>query len=211
MSALHKFYTIISESPAGYLAFLSHYQIGIIQMEYLKNFGEALSEFEYCMQNYPENFFSREQRNDISKRITLLNENAVDDWRPLRLYLQARGNPHDVGLVLYRELLQKYSQLKIAKKASREIVRDVLSSRYEDTTTPRRVIGMFQALRNSTTDKALEQYLQVGIADIMNYRLLNPDQALLEYSRGIQIDPSSSIATMARQRIKEIYKTRSGP
>ena len=208
MTALQKYYNVISAEPNSYLAFLSYYQVGIIQLEYLNNFGESLMAFQQCIQGFPNSYFSADQRRDIAERIALLNENAVDGWRPLRLYLQAKQNNLDVGLVLYRELLENYAHLKLSKRAAQHVVQDVLASQYDDSTIPVQVISMFQSSLEKISDISLRQQLQMGIADIMNYRMINRQQALLEYTRAIQIEPSSPMAMLARQRIKEIYSVR---
>ncbi|MCD6385237.1 tetratricopeptide repeat protein, partial [Candidatus Sumerlaeota bacterium] len=205
VTALQKYYSVIADSPNSYLSFLAHYQIGNIQLQYLNNYSEALSEFQLCLQNYPESYFTPEQRRAVLENIALLSENAIDNWRPLRLYLEAKKSSVDVGLVLYQELLEDYPQLSLARKSVQHLLQSVLSSQYEDSTVPNRVIGMFQEAMNKIKDTQLRQQLQMGIADIMNYRLFNRRQALLEYSRAIQIDPHSAMAMAARQRIREIY------
>lgn len=205
VTALQKYYSVIADSPNSYLAFLSHYQIGNIQLHYLNNYGKALSEFQICIQNYPESYFTQEQRRTVLENIALLSENAVDNWRPLRLYLEAKKSSVDVGLVLYQELLEDYPQLSLARKSVQHLLQNVLSSQYEDSSVPNRVINMFQEAMDKVKDIRLRQQLQMGIADIMNYRLFNRQQALLEYSRAIQIDPHSAMAMAARQRIREIY------
>ncbi len=207
MSALQLYYSVIAEEPNSYLAFLSHYQIATIQLNYLNNFGEALSEYQICLNSYPESYFSSLQRKDILEKVALLSENAVDNWRPLKLYLEAQKSNLDVGLILYKEILENYPQLSLAQKSAQKIIQSVLSSTYEDATVPNRVIRMFQESMGKIDDRTLDQQLQLGIADIMNYRLFNRRQALLEYTRTIQIDPQSAMAMAARQRSREIYDT----
>jgi tetratricopeptide (TPR) repeat protein len=209
ISALQKYYSVIAEDPKNYFAFLSHYQIANIQLEALNNFSDALSEYQYCLQNYPDSYFTGQQRKDIMDRIALLKENAVDGWRPLRLYLQAGENNADVGIVLYRELLEQYPQLNLTRKAVDQIIQNALSTGYEDASIPSQVISMFQACQNKVQNTGLKQQIQMGIADILNYRFFQHEQALLEYTRVIQIDPHSNLSMMARQRIKEIYNSKS--
>ncbi len=207
ISALQNYYSVVAEAPNSYLAFLSHYQIANIKYEHQADYSGALAEYQICLQNYPPHYFSPEQQKITLERIAILNENAADGWRPLHLYMQAKKNRLDVGLVLYKELLLTYPKLKLSKNAAQELVTEILSRQFETTAEPLKVINMFQEIMAKTTETSLKQQLQMGIADIFNYRLMNPQQAILEYTRAIQIDRNSSLALAAQQRIRDIYNS----
>ena len=204
--ALKHYYLVAHRQPKSLLAFLARFQIANINFKILHDYKSALLNYEKCLENYPAHFISDEKKDIILSRIELLAKNSQDNWRPLRLYYRARVSSPEVANLLYQEILESYPNSTLVQSCIETLTSFAIGEQYEGTVTPEEIIILFQSYRERWPQNPPRAYVQLGIADILNYRLHNYQQALLEYLHVVNTAPDSEATLVAKKRIRRLYQ-----
>ena len=204
--ALKHFYLVAHRQPKSLLAFLARFQIANINFNVLHDYKSALLNYEKCLENYPAHFISDEKKDIILSRIELLTKNGQDNWRPLRLYYRARASSPEVANLLYQEILESYPNSTLVQSCIETLTSFAIGEQYEGMVTPEEIITLFQSYRERWPQNTPRAYVQLGIADILNYRLHNYQQALLEYLHVVNTAPDSKATLVAKKRIHRLYQ-----
>ena len=130
----------------------------------------------------------------------------MDNWRPLQLYHKAAESSTNAAITLLKEIITRYPASTLVKDAIETLAHRVISDEDVEAATAEDVIGFFQQSRERFQAKDNRQLLQYQTADIFQLRLMNCQQALLEFSRVMDIDPQSELATKARTKIRALYR-----
>lgn len=204
--ALKHYYLVAHRQPKSLLAFLSRFQIANINFEILHDYEGALLNYEKCLENYPAHFISDEKKDMILSRMELLTKNGQDNWRPLRLYYRARASTPEVSKLLYQEILESYPNSTLAQPCIETLTNFAISEQYEGVVTPEEIIALFQSYSERWPQNPSRAYVQLGIADVLNYRLHNYQQALLEYLHVVDTAVDSKATEVAKKRIHLLYQ-----
>ncbi len=204
--ALKHYYLVAHRQPKSLLAFLARFQIANINFKILYDYESALLNYEKCLENYPAHFISDEKKDIILSRIELLTKNSQDNWRPLRLYYRARVSSPEVANLLYQEILESYPNSTLVQSCIETLTSFAIGEQYEGMVTPEEIITLFQSYRERWPQNSPRAYVQLGIADILNYRLRNYQQALLEYIQVVNTAPDSKATLVAKKSIQRLYQ-----
>jgi tetratricopeptide (TPR) repeat protein len=204
--ALKCYYLVAHRRPNSLLAFLSRFQIANINFEVLHDYEGALLNYEKCLEHYPAHFISDEKKDMILSRMELLTKNAQDNWRPLRFYYRARTSKPEVAKLLYQEILESYPSSTLVKSSIEALTGFAIGEQYEGAVTPEEILTLLQNYCDRWPETPSRAYVQLGIADILNYRLHNYQQALLEYLHVANTASDPKATQIAKERIHRLYQ-----
>jgi tetratricopeptide (TPR) repeat protein len=204
--ALKYYYLVAHRRPESLLAFLARFQIANLNFEVLRDYQGALMNYEKCLENYPAHFISEEKKDIILDRMELLTKNGQDNWRSLRLYHRARASRPEIAKLLYQEILESYPNSTLVQSCIEALTNFAIAEQYEGAVTPVEIIALLQSYSERWPQNPSRVYVQLGIADILNYRLHNYQQALLEYVRVVNTSSDSKVTQVAKERIHRLYQ-----
>jgi len=207
--AIKYYYEVARQNPDSLLAFLSYFQLGNIDFENLNNFRSALSNYEKCVEKFPSHFFSEEKKNLILSRIDLLTKNSQDNWQPLRLFLQAKSSQDvEKSKLYYQQLIFDYSASTLVTPAIQNLTNLTTADQEDNPIAPQEIIAFLQnCIDNNKFDQSTKEIIQLGIADIFNFRLKDSSQARIEYTRLMQMNLNSQLVPIAQSRIRRLNAT----
>lgn len=205
LCAIQNYEAVATHNPGSLMSFLADYQTANVCFEEVKDYQAALTHYQKCLENYPSHYISEEKKETILGRIDLLTKNSTDNWKPLRLYLEAKNATGQANIRKMQTLLKDYPSSTLIEDAIKSIRSTVVSGAEVDNETAEEVISFFREYMDHSQSRELSQRLQYEIAEIFNLRLHNYPQALLEYSRVLEADTNSELARAARGRIKILY------
>jgi len=204
--AVQNYSTVANHDPGSLMSFLAQFQTANVNYEQIRDYPSALAHYQKCLEQYPGHYISDEKREIILSRIDILTKNSMDNWRPLQLYHKAAESSTNAAIPLLKEIITKYPTSTLVKDAIETLAHRVLSDEEVEAATTEDLIGFFQQCRERFQAKDIRQLLQYQTAEIFQLRLMNCQQALLEFSRVMEIDPQSELATKARTKIRALYR-----
>jgi len=204
--AVQNYSTVANYAPGSLMSFLAQFQTANVNYEQIRDYPAALGHYQKCLEQYPGHYISDEKRGIILSRIDILTKNSMDNWRPLQLYHKAAESSTNAAITLLKEIITRYPASTLVKDAIETLAHRVISDEDVEAATAEDVIGFFQQSRERFQAKDIRQLLQYQTADIFQLRLMNCQQALLEFSRVMDIDPQSELATKARTKIRALYR-----
>jgi|GEM_PF-609210 len=206
LCSLQNYEIVAAESPGSLMSFLAQFQGANVNYEEVGDYQAALGYYQRCLEQYPSHYISEEKKEIILDRIDILTKNSMDNWEPLRLYFQAQKSSSSDAIPLLIELIQKYPGSSLIREAISMITANALNEEEVERATAEELIGFFQQYREKFEDTQIRQLFQYKTAELFQHRLMNPPQAILEYSKVVEIDPESSLAKKAKEKIHSLYR-----
>jgi len=203
--AIQNYSAVSEDNPGSLMSFLAQYQTANVCFEEIKDYEAALKHYQKCLENYPTHYISDEKKEIILKRIDLLTRNAMNNWEPLRLYLSAReASPQD-ALTQLRRIITEYPTCTLVREAAQDITVRITTDARLDSTHAEEIIVFFRECGEQFQARDLRQVFQYCAAEIFHKSLRNYPQALLEYTRTLEMDTQSGIADKSRENIRLLY------
>ena len=204
--AIQNYNTVADHAPGSLMSFLAQFQTANVNYEQIRDYPAALAHYQKCLEQYPGHYISDEKKEIILSRIDILTKNSMDNWRPLQLYHKAAESSTNAAIPLLKEIITGYPACTLVKDAIETLAHRVISDEDVEAATTEDVIGLFQQCRERFQAKDIRQLLQYKTAEIFQLRLMNCQQALLEFSRVIEMDPKSELAIKAKDKIRALYR-----
>lgn len=205
LQALTTYYQVAQMGVSERLTLMAYLQIARIEYEILQDFASAERNYHKCVTGFPDDHTTSKEKNIIRSRLEILASNSKDDYRPLRLYFSALKSEPVQSLFFYKELIEKYSECPLAIASVHALARLAIEKDYRDVVVPRDVLKFFQQYLDAHPENVINDHIQLAIGDILNFRLSNQEQALLEYTNLIDHDTSKESLQTAQKRVKDIY------
>jgi tetratricopeptide (TPR) repeat protein len=206
LCAIQNYSAVANHAPGSLMSFLAQYQTANVNFEDLGDFQASLTHYQKCLENYPSHYISEEKKENILKRIDLLTQNSMDNWRPLRLYRQSRTASNENADKFLKEIISKYPKCSLVRDAITQMSNRIISDNSVEISDAENMIAFFQQCRENFIEKEIQQRLQFAVAEILHYSIRNHKQALLEYTRAVEINPQSVFAKNSRERIQTLYR-----
>lgn len=203
--ALRLFYQIARERPTSYLACLSRYQIGNIDYDLLEDYGNSLINYQQVVDNFPAEYLSEPQRTQVQSRLQLLVETAKYNWQPLRLYRNARSATGEEALAHDVEVIRLFPDTSLALESAKHLTEYGLTSNSGSLLTASEILRLIEKLQGLGLPADLTAQLQFSKAEILNFRLRNKSQALLEYGKVLEMTDKATLTSMVKTRMQTIY------
>ncbi|MCX6999480.1 MAG: zf-HC2 domain-containing protein [Candidatus Sumerlaeota bacterium] len=208
LCAIQNYSAVSDEAPGSLMSFLAEFQTANVNYEQIGDYKASLKHYQKCLENYPSHYISEEKKEIILKRIDLLTRNAADDWRPLRLFLKAKGrdvNP-DQAVSLLKQLITEYPNCSLVRDATDALASRIINDDDASLSAAEELIAFFQQIHEKFGDKYMQQMFQFKTAEIYHQKLRNYPQALLEYTHVMEMDSQSDLAEKARARVNSLYR-----
>ncbi len=194
--------------PDTHWAFLAHYQLANIWFEHYSDFGSALKEYTFCLENYPRHFISDDKLSLIHSRVDLLTKSSENDWEALALYREAQKSGPEVAALRLLDLLDRYPTSPLAGEAARKLA-DLAARDTAGQQVPiDRVMDSLQRTLQKDPNSIQAASVQFAIADIFDRRLNNVPAAAMLFNRVLEMNPSPELVAQARERVQDIYRQR---
>jgi len=208
LCAIQNYTAVSDEAPGSLMSFLAEFQTANVNYEQIGDFKSALKHYQKCLENYPSHYISEEKKEIILKRIDLLTKNSADDWRPLRLFLKAKGSDvnSDQAVSLLKQLITEYPNCSLVRDATDALASRIINDDDASLSAVEELIAFFQQAREKFSDKYIQQMFQFKTAEIYYQKLRNYPQALLEYTHVTEMNSQSDLAEKARTRVNSLYR-----
>lgn len=204
--ALQNYDEVAKQSPGSLMSFLALFQTANVNYEQLGDYRSSLAQYQKCLEQYPAQYITDEKKDIILNRIDILTRNSMDSWKPLQLYIQSKTAPSSIAIPNLKEVLEHYPTCSLIQEAIESLSARILTDEEAESGTAEDVISFFQQCRERYDTRLIRQLLQYKTAEIFQYRLMNCPQAILEYTRVVEIDPQSKLAEKAKGKIRSLYR-----
>ena len=208
LCAIQNYNTVAEHAPGSLMAFLSQFQAANVSYEQIEDYKASLTNYQKCLENYPSHYISEEKRGIILDRIDTLTKNSMENWKPLRLYRDAQAAPLPEAISLLKQLITQYPGCSLVMDAIEMLASRVITEEDLDQSITESVIAFFHQYGEQSEAVDIRQLVQYKTAELFQFRLRNLPQALLEYTRAVEIDPGSQLAQKAKSRIQTLYRRR---
>jgi tetratricopeptide (TPR) repeat protein len=204
--ALQNYDEVAKQAPGSLMSFLALFQTANLNYEQLGDYRSALAEYQKCLEQYPAQYITDEKKDIILNRIDILTRNSMDNWTPLQFYIQSKTTPSSIAIPKLKEILERYPTCSLILDTIESLSTRILSDEEVESATVEDIISFFQQCRERYEARHIKQMLQYKTAEIFQYRLMNCPQAILEYTRVVEMDPQSKLAEQAKGKIHSLYR-----
>ncbi len=205
--AIREYQNIIRNAPTSLLASKALYNIANLEFKELFDFEGALIDYQKFLDYYPDKYISATVKEEVLENIKLLTQSSPDKWESLKTYIIAQKKESPESFEYYFSIIEDYPNTPIADKCIDNLTESAINSFDATPLIAEKTLLFMQNYINSHTESdKLYPKMQLAIGDIINYGIKDREQALIEYSKIMRVNPSSEIARIASTRIQDIYR-----
>lgn len=199
-------------SRDSFVGFLSMFQMARLRFENTQDYAGALAAYRSLLEDYPRQFMTDEYRTHVRERVELLNRTAADNWADLRLWTEARSAPTPAAAAdALVALLSDYPTSSLAPDAairlSELLVEDAAP---QSIGYPEATRALAEAVRRRE-DGPNTARVQFALAEAIFRRGLEPDRAIVEYQRALEMKPAADLRAVIVERLKSAASARIAP
>ncbi|GAB4316618.1 MAG: hypothetical protein Kow0059_09200 [Candidatus Sumerlaeia bacterium] len=202
--ARRHFQAVLASNAQGVLAFLSTLQLANIAFDTDQDYPQALRYYQSSLNDFPPQIISDDNKVFIQKRIELITRNAMDDYRPLRLYTQARQSRADQAREYFVKLMTEYPNSPVAVEAVDQLLHYALDYPDKSLFPADQALQMFLVFVEKYPTSRLVSRVKVAMGDIYLFRYQRVQQAMLVYTSALELPHDPAVEQIVRNRIRFI-------
>lgn len=203
--AMNLFRKVIVEAHGTYLAARAKYQLGNIEFEITRDYGNALADYNEFLKETPDKYLSEAMLTQVRERIDLITANAANQYAPLRVFDSGEAAKDPADAARYHiTLLRSYPDSPLVRKAIDAMARIVRQNPNDDTA--RQIVEELVQFQTGHGEHPLILYVDLAIADIEYYRTHNREQAEYDYSEILKKVEDPQLEGTVRERLAQLSR-----
>jgi tetratricopeptide (TPR) repeat protein len=198
--------------PRTFTGFLAEYMMAEVRYDYLEDYDAALAGYQRCLQGYPPEFVSEENRRHILERVELMTRASAGGWADLRLWTasQRSDSPEDEAAVLIL-LLREDTSSTLAAKAAERLCALLLEDAGRNSIDLAEALSALEYTVSQRPPGADTARIQFALAELVFKRAMDLPRATAEYRKALALEPSPELRALIGQRAQQLAAERLVP